>query len=479
MANKSRKKQLKAAANACSSSSDRGYSYGQSSSNFGYYGYTPTYHAADTKRNIWSAFGYPDTIDFDMHWRMATRQGVGKAGIHRIVEKCWEKDPIITDGEFDGKRPLTPFEQDLEVLINEHHLFARLKGCDWRNRVGRYAGIIPIIRGSGRAEDPITPVQSVKAILKLVPVFESQIDTNDVETNSDLSDVNFGMPSYYNFRTNVPGDRNPQNNNQFQMDPSRVFVFAEGADDGSIYGVPVNEAGFNALLDLEKVSGAGAEGLYKNAQQRIVINVDDKMVAQTVMTNTEKKEQLDDEITAFSRDFDKELMLFGMTADTLQSTLADPTHPFTVALNIYCASINIPATILIGQQTGRLASDEDQKDYGISASSRCNNVLTPSLIIPFLKYMVDIGAMRPPVNDIMVEWPDFLEPSPSDKLTTAKTMMEINKLSREAGESEAVFTRDEIRVLSGYDPEPEGELADFGEDDDLPNEDEIIGGDEE
>jgi len=452
----------------------RPYGAGPRASGVGYQ-LSPGYACGDTKRNVWANVGYPEVVDFEMLWSISTR-GIGKAGIHRIVNKCWQEDPIITDGENDGEREPTPFEQDLEVLINDHHLFARLKGADWRNRVGRYAGIIPIVKETnpGDSMSEMTRLLGVKSVLKLVPVFESQIDVTEVGTNSDFNDPNFGMPEHYNYRSYVAGDRNPVTNDQKQLHPSRVFVFAEGADDGSIFGVPTNEAGYNALLDMEKVGGAGAEGLYKNAKQRTVIKINDAATAQVISNDKDKKAKFDDNVHAFERDLDGMLTVYGMDVHTLQSTLSDPTHPWTIQLNTYCATIECPATILIGQQTGRLASDEDQKDWSLTAQSRCNNVLTPSLIIPFLKYMVDIGAMRPPNDKIMVEWPNFVEASPAEKLDNGKKMEEINKLAREAGHPAPFSDPNEIRVACGFEEVPEEDLEIFGEDDNLPEEDNAL-----
>ena len=48
------------------------------------------------------------------------------------------------------------------------------------------------------------------------------------------------------------------------------------------------------------------------------------------------------------------MIAYGMSAKTLSSTLADPMNPWTIALNEVAAATGIPATILIGQQTGRL-----------------------------------------------------------------------------------------------------------------------------
>lgn len=431
---------------------------------------TAGYHAADTKRDVWEAVGYPKQIDFDKHWSMANRQGVAKAGIHRIVNKCWQDSPTISDGEYEEGRQMTPFERDVEELINKHRLFQRLKGLDWRNRIGRYSGIIPIVkeRSQNSPDKPISMLGGVASIIKLVPVFESQIEASEDKIR-DFNSVNFGNPEYFNFRDDVPGDRNPNNSPQVELHPSRLFVFAEGADDGSIYGVPANEAGFNSLLDMEKSRGSGAEGLYKNAKQRTVYNVKDGQTAQQFNNPAKQKngktarEQLDETVDDFDSGNSASVMLYGMEASTLQATIADPTHPWTIALNDYCASIECPATILIGQQTGRLASDEDQKDWALTAQSRCNNVLTP-MITDFLSYLIDIGAIAKPTREIVVTWPDFIEPAPSEKLDTANKMADINKKAFDSGRGQPVFTDEEVRDAAGYDTQTEGELDDFQDD---------------
>jgi hypothetical protein len=433
------------------------------------------YHFADTKRDVWTVAGYPAKVTFDNLWNMQARFGIAKAGIHRIVDKCWQSSPIITDGEFDDKRPLTPFEKDLKILIDKHYLFARLKGVDWRNRIGRYAGILPIVKESQQTkpEDPASRSLGIESLLKLVPLPESQLDVNSVRSNSDINSENYGMPEYYNLRQDVNGDRNPVENTEIQLDPSRVFIFAEGADDGSIFGIPANEAGYNALLDLEKICVAGAEGHYKNAKQRTVVNVKDNQVAQVIASDPAKKKIWEDTAADFASGFDTMLTTYGMDVHQLQSTLADPTHPFTNSLNVYAASIAIPATILIGQQTGRLASDEDQADWAQTAESRRENTLTPC-IKSFLMYLVERGIMSKPTNEIMVEWEDLSEPSTGDKLSNSKTMAEINKLGREAGMQEPSFTESEIRQGYVYDKKPEEDVEVFGEDDDLIDDEPLV-----
>jgi hypothetical protein len=446
------------------------------SSNFGYR-LSGGYHAADLKRDVWIVAGYPKIVNFDMHWNMQARFGIAKAGIHDLPNKCWQSHPAITEGEFDGKRSLTEFEKDVEILINKFDLFARLKGLDWRNRIGRYAGIIPIVRESVAegakldATKPSTQIGGIEALIKLVPVPESQISVDNVNTNSDLSSEDYGMPTHYNFRQNVSGDRNPIENSEIQLDPTRLFVFAEGADDGSIFGIPANEAGFNALMDLEKICAAGSEGLFKNAKQRTVVNVNNDQVANLITNDKDAAEAWEQASDDFASGFNTMLTTFGMDLHSLQSTLADPTQPFTNSLNVYAASINEPASEIVGVQMNKQASVGNATAFADTAESRNENTLSP-MIIAFLNYLIKRGIIKPAKDKIVVTWDSLSEPTTSEKLDNSKKMAEVNKLGRESGMQDLAFAEEEIREGIVFEEKPKVEgLEMFGEDDDLKDDD--------
>jgi len=440
------------------------------------YQLTGGYHFADQKRDVWECAGYPAKVNFDMHWAMQARFGIAAAGIHDLPNKCWQTHPLITDGEIDPDREQTDFEKDVDTLINRHDFFARLKGMDWRNRIGRYAGIIPIVRetatgGALNPESASTKINGIEALIKLVPVPESQISVDNVNTNSDLSSENYGMPEYYNFKQEVSGDRNPTDNNQFRIHPSRLFVFAEGADDGSIFGRPANEAGYNALLDLEKICVSGAEGLFKNSKQRTVVNVKDSQVANVISTDKEKAKEWKQTADDFASGFDTMLTTYGMEVHQLQSTLADPTNPFTNSLNVYAASINEPASEIIGVQMNKQASTGNETAFTNTAESRRENTLSP-MIIAILNYLADRGVISKPTNEISVTWEPLAEPTIGEKLDNSKKMAEVNKLGRDSGMQEPAFSEEEIRKGLVFDEKPEEDFEAFGEgDDDLTKDD--------
>jgi len=460
-------KKQKRAKKLLANTDGRGFSGNRRSSMFGYH-LTGTYHNSNTNIDYWSSAGYPKLLNFGDHWNMQSRFGIAHAGIHKIVDKCWQSNPIITDGEKDGDRALTPFEQDVAVLIEKHFLFARLKGVDWRQRVGRYAVILPVVKEqeSNDPDKPITKVNSVEALIKLVPKFESQVDVTDVGTNSDINSADYGMPSHYNLREEVFGDRNPIDNKQIRLDPSRVFPVAEGADDGSIFGIPANEAGFNALMDLEIICASGQTGLRKNSKQRFITNVNDNQVAQA-LKDEKFKATYDENVDNFNRGDSPNLTIYGMDIHTLQSTLADPTQPFTNSLNVYASSINTPASELIGVQMNKQASTGNETAFNETATSRRENFITPAIIIGFLKYLIKIGVVREPDDEIKVTWDDLQEDSSSDKLDLADKMENINERRFNSGRKAPLFSDELMLKTSGHEGEIEvlGSLEEFGEDD--------------
>jgi hypothetical protein len=71
--------------------------------------------------------------------------------------------------------------------------------------------------------------------------------------------------------------------------------------------------------------------------------------------------------------------------------------------------VQIPFTILFGQQTGRLASDEDKTDWAIRRNTRRNGFLTDR--ITAAGTLLDVGHYRPAdKGEVTISWSDLLAP---------------------------------------------------------------------
>lgn len=416
-------------------------------------GLTGGYHSADTKhQRAWQDYGYPEQISFERHWNMYRRNGIAKRGIQAPVDECWRDDPILVDGEDPDEAEEvgngnTKFIRDIEWLNKNLQLFKRLKAADLRQRVGRYGGLIFQVRGESSEADWVKPLGRIRRtqLVRAIPAYEGQLEVGEHETNP--TSERYGMPITYNYNEANVGGRSEQATRSVVIHWTRVVTLAEDADDGSIYGIPANEAGFNDLLNLEKIIGASAEGAWKNAAQKLIFK--DNLGADGGELGPDEVDAQDEAIAAFSENLDKQLVIGGMDVQNMQSSLQSPKDPFDIALSSYSASVNQPHKILIGAQTGRLASDEDGNAWLRYCQSRCENWCSDA-VRAVIDWLLEHGVITPPASGgYSVHWGDLLAPSDADKLDIVDKMATINQKLIAMGE--VPFSVDEMRLMAGYE----------------------------
>lgn len=413
------------------------------------------YDFADTLHNVYLDYGYPETLEFSHFWNMYRRFGIATNVVELPTDIGWIDEPEVLASE--------QFRREFEALAKRLSLWTRLKGLDTRQRVGRYAGLFMRVKDGQTPEKPIEgKLSGAAALVQVVPLYEGQLKVLD--TDDDPTSETFGLPTVYQFNGGATGNRNEKEANTFNIHPSRIVIAAEGADNGDIYGIPSLEACYNSLLDLRKIIGAGGEGFYKNAAQSVMFELSDPTKA---VANQTLLDKFNAEFDAFARNRARRaLWTPGLTPKTLDSNLISPKDFFMNALNDVAAASKIPATILIGQQTGRLASDNDARQLLSMGNSRRKNFQT-DMVMSVLEWCMKWGVL--PRSPIELVWTDLLASSDEERLANAAKMATINKDQFSSGGS-TPFTGDEIREAAGF--EAMGEIEPGSED--LPDE-----GDEE
>ncbi len=139
----------------------------------------------------------------------------------------------------------------------------------------------------------------------------------------------------------------------------------------------------------------------------------------------------------------------GGEATTLQTTTSDPGPAFEVAANLFAASVRIPFTILFGQQTGRLASDEDKADMIARCVSRQENELTP-MLEEFVTRMQAAGIIEP--GEFEIEWPPLDAPGDDAKYALLDKLTAAMQKAFQSGLSEPLFDANELRGVAGFEP---------------------------
>lgn len=403
------------------------------------------YDFSDTLHNVYLDFGYPQTISFAQFWNMYRRFGIASNVVDLPVDTGWMTPPAVIGSE--------QFNRELEGLINGG-LWKRMAGLDRRQRVGRYAGLFMRVRDNKPPSEPLEgKLGGVGALVQMVPLYEGQLKV--LETDTDPQSDTYGLPLMYQFDGGSAGNRNEKTRDSFSIHPSRVIVAAEGSDNGGIQGVSSLEAPFNSLMDLRKIIGAGGEGFYRNAAQSTVFELKDTSSAKQ---NAALLEQFNDQYDDFVRNRQRRAMWTpGLQPHTLESNLADPKNHFNNALNDVAAAAKIPATILIGQQTGRLASSEDSRHFLSMVNSRRENFMS-KMVGDVIDWLIEHGIL--PNSGYELEWDDLLANSDKERLENADKMATVNEKQFKSGGS-IPFTGDEIREAAGFEVE---EMEDMDED---------------
>lgn len=416
----------------------------------------------DMKRpGAYEVFGYPDQVTFELLLRAYKRGGAGHGAVHRLLDKCWEQLPRIKPAA--AGEDVTPWETKLLAVFKGCSAWAKLRELDRKNMVGRFAAVIYRARDGKALRDPL---QTAGALVDLVPVFEDQIKVT--EWHADQADPdNYGKPRMFQYQSRRldDGDTQGQPVDWQDVHPSRVQILAEGAvGDDFFQGVPLLEAGFNELINLEKISGGSGEGFLKNAARTLAYEFDKD--ARLTTLDSEGKEvsakpALEAQARRMNSNMDASAVLVGGKINALQTSMPDPTKPFEVAACMFAASVRIPFTVLFGQQTGRLASDEDKADFQARCKSRQTNELTP-MLEQLVKRLQACGLVD--AGEFLVEWPDIAAPTDAQKLDHAKAMAEVNAaVARTPGMTEAPFDADEIRQAAGYTGRAAVDLGEGGD----------------
>ncbi|OCG56858.1 hypothetical protein A9G30_02145 [Gilliamella sp. Fer4-1] len=415
-------------------------------------------------------FGYPENLTFSDYYKLYKRNSAARGFVERLSDICWMDYPKFIDGDIrEQDTKLTAWEKTVTDLFNDK-LWTSIIEADKRGIVGRYAGLIIQLRDGKKWDEPVdvyvmNRLNPVDAIVKIIPAWEEQLTA--CEWNNDESDENYGQVTMYQFNETSIGNNPGKPNLSRRIHPDRVIILNETSVINSMDdGESQLEVGYNDLIDMMKYSGGSAEGFLKNASRQVHVNFD----VDTDMSELERElrrrgfeqpaDALNKQIELLNSGTDSALITSGATANILSVSPADPSSGWTVSANSFAASVRMPFTIIFGQQTGRLASDEDKDDYAKRGMSRRNGFLT-ALIKNLVNQFIKLRVIEPLKNGTLtLKWSDLLAPSQADRIDVMLKMSDVNVKAQQSM-GIPVFTPNEIREAGGYEPDPDLEDIDI------------------
>lgn len=407
----------------------------------------PGYFATTTKRNHYVDFGFPEQVTFSQLWQMYTRNGIARAAVSKTILKTWQDQPFLqTDDKPDD---VNPAEQEVMDKFAELRFWQKLATADRRSLVGAYAGVIFRFADDQVMSAPVTGMlPGLDALVEIIPAWAGQLTVESWD--SDERSPTYGQPTMFQFNeTAIEG--NQTKTRKFTVHPDRVFIWSE---DGTVHCESALLAGYNDLVTIEKVNGAGGEGFWKNAKSAPVLQIDKDAkvsdMAKAMGVAPDKiADAMNEQVEDYQKGFDALLMLQGMEAKTLGVTLPQPKEFVEGPLQSFAASWGIPIKILVGMQTGERASKEDADEWAQTNMARRNTSVIPNTMAVVEKLKA-FGILKPLPWSLY--WPDLTESSMSEKIDRADKMAAINVKQAQAGSMEVTFTEDEIREVVGFDP---------------------------
>lgn len=405
----------------------------------------------DAKRpQAWCEYGFANDLVFDDYYRMYERHGVAHGAIHLLLDKCWETMPQVIEGdEVDEERPLTAWERKFNAEARRLKLWQAVKQADRRRMVGNYAGLILQVKDNKAWADEL----SGGVLQRLIPAWQGQLRVT--EWDSDSKSERYGLPVMWTFVQPEVEENTESTNSGLSVSIhwTRVVLLGDYRD-----GVPFLKAGYNDCVTMEKIIGGAGESYLKNAARQLAISFDKdtqiESVAQSFGVPVSELHTAFDEIAkGMNRGQDTALGLQGASVSTLVSTVPDPQPPFNVALMSFAASVQMPAKIISGSQTGERASSGDIEAFNKRGQGRREGELSDD-IDTLVRHLIQFKLIDKVPGDVFtVVWSDLTESTQSEKLANAKVMAEINNLEMASGEP--VFSHDRIVTTAGFELEPD------------------------
>lgn len=397
-------------------------------------------------RDLDAECGHPVYINPADYWKKFDRGDVAYRAVSIYPDECFKDRPLIY--ETDDAKVTTDFERELDAIEDEVHLLSIIQRADILSGVGRF-GVILLGLSDGKGfdqpvagfengmpdfpepdpeagadlppEDPkANPTNNAVAnplrLLYLRTFDESMVVIKDLER--DPRNPRFGQPKMYTI-TFTDDMENPTAGQVRIITPppppsgiqtapgqmtstrttldvhwSRVVHLVDNRLRDEIFGTPRLKKVFDRILDLHKIAGGAAEMFWKNAKGGLALEqipTDDQV--------TIDKEGTKDEMEAFYEGLKPYLVLEGMTAKQLSTTVADPGPNGEFQIRLISIALGCPMRIFMGSEQAQLASGQDGKAWNERLQKRREEYLSPFVIRPTLDRLILMKVLPFPSGD--------------------------------------------------------------------------------
>lgn len=403
-------------------------------------------------RDVYEALGYPDDIQYEDYVAKYFRQDIAKAIINRPVQYTW-KGPISL--KMIGKEE-SDIENSWVELDKRLRLRSKFVRLDKLASIGRYGVLLLGFDDVGNNEGFKQPVSTRgKRELKYVkPLGEAHAKIRTLVKNT--RDPRYGMPELYAIEYM---ENNTDTTIVLEAHHSRVIHVTTELMESEVYGIPVLQAVYNRLLDLEKLVGGSAEMFWRGARPGYQGKVKDDY---TLPTDVE--EGLQDQLDEFEHNLRRIFVNEGIDLEALASQVADPANHVDVQMQMISAVTGIPKRILSGSERGELSSAQDIVSWYSHIQTRREEHAEVNILRPFVDRCIKYGAL-PSAEEYIVEWSDLFAASEKDKAEVGRVRaMAVREYTQNPLAEAIIPPKAFYKLFLGLSPDEVKELDKITED---------------
>lgn len=378
----------------------------------------------DPRRDLDVECGYPKNPSPKYFIDMFENYGLANRVVSIYPNDCFGVQPEVY--ETNLPKP-TGMEEDWQGYMDDPYTnpIHFLHQADIESRKGRF-GII--LQGYDDGKDLSKPVEGVddndlpaprsrdNKLLYMRAFNESNVFIKAVETKK--SSRRNGRPTMYDvnfvkdYKTNG-GVTSVSGTENVEVHWTRVIHVAEG---GHVFATETLRDVYKHVLDVAKISGSSGEMFYKGGFSPLSLELDPRVLE--LKNITFDLDSVHADVQKFLNGLQRVLTLVGFNAKSLAPQVADPSNHLTSQLQLIAIAKGIPLRILMGAESGQLASAQDVKNWNRRLKLRQAGYIQNYMLRPLVNRLINVGAVRAPVagpSKYKVYWPDVNIPDENEQ----------------------------------------------------------------
>lgn len=355
----------------------------------------------DGRRNINEECNYPTLITSDMYNDLYEREGIAQRVVNIMPDECFDVDFQVLENDEEN---LTAFEEAWVEFDKETNIASELHQLDALCGIGFFGVILLGFDDGGELEEP---VKNASKLLYTNVCYDPMVTVASWDV--DKRSVRFNKPETYNITfmnvEDVTGSTTPPEMMNVKVHWTRIIHAIDGRRSNVSFGTPRMKSVFNRILDLRKLLAGAAEMFWKGAYPGFSFEVSPG-VGDSILDEA----SLRTEFYNYANGLQRYIGLSGVTTKSMSPQVSPPGEHIRSQFEALCASIAVPLRIFLGSEEGRLAADQDSKNFLKRVVRRREKHCSPYIIMPFVRRMIELGVLPTPKKQPYVKWTAELNP---------------------------------------------------------------------